>query len=81
MDKIKELRLKGLSYGKISLVLNISLNTVKSFCRRNNLTGYIRNKYSRDCFCLECKNLIKNIKWKIKNFVQIIVDKNGGIKI
>lgn len=38
-DQIKQLRTKGYSYSKIATSLGISLNTVKSFCQRNGLSG------------------------------------------
>ncbi len=37
--QIKNLRDEGYGYIKISQTLGISVNTVKSFCRRKNLTG------------------------------------------
>ena len=36
-ERIKQLRAKGESYAAIATALGISENTVKSFCRRNNL--------------------------------------------
>ena len=38
-QRITELRMNGDSYSKIAATLDISENTVKSFCRRNNLAG------------------------------------------
>ena len=38
-EKIRYLRLDGLGYGSIAKRLEISENTVKSFCRRNHLSG------------------------------------------
>lgn len=38
-EKIREMRLDGMGYGKISEQIGISVNTVKAFCRRNNLNG------------------------------------------
>lgn len=38
-EKIRYLRLDGLGYGAIAKRLEISENTVKSFCRRNHLSG------------------------------------------
>lgn len=38
-DKIREMREQGCGYTKIASFLGISENTVKSYCRRNNLTG------------------------------------------
>ena len=37
--QIIKLRVAGNGYGKIAQMLDISLNTVKSFCRRNNING------------------------------------------
>lgn len=38
-EKIRFWRMEGLGYGAVALRLGISENTVKSFCRRNGLTG------------------------------------------
>ena len=37
--QIARLRRDGYGYVKIAQILGISNNTVKSFCRRNHLTG------------------------------------------
>lgn len=39
--QIIKLRVAGNGYGKIARTLGISLNTVKSFCRRNDINGNI----------------------------------------
>jgi len=56
-EKIIKMRRDGLSYSKISTALGISENTVKSFCRRNNLGS--ANKeffFQRDgILCRQCK--------------------------
>ena len=36
-EKIKEMRQDGQSYSQIASTLGISQNTIKSYCRRNNL--------------------------------------------
>lgn len=36
-QQIQQMRQKGLSYLQIAAALNISENTIKSYCRRNNL--------------------------------------------
>ncbi len=36
--QIKELRAKGVGYTRISKILQLSVNTVRSYCRRNKLT-------------------------------------------
>lgn len=38
-EKIRFWRCEGVSYGRIADRLNLSANTVKSFCRRNHLAG------------------------------------------
>ena len=38
MKEIIEMRRKGQGYGAIAKALNLSINTVKSYCRRNHLT-------------------------------------------
>jgi len=38
-EQITQMRSEGFSYAKIAAALGISENTVKSFCRRNNLGG------------------------------------------
>lgn len=51
-ETIMRMRRDGVSYSKISLALGISENTVKSFCRRNQLDGAnIRRDYS---LCGQC---------------------------
>lgn len=40
-QKISELRKKGYGYGSIALILNIKRDTVRDFCRRNGLDGYL----------------------------------------
>ncbi|WMJ87805.1 helix-turn-helix domain-containing protein [Anaerocolumna sp. MB42-C2] len=42
--KITKLRADGYGYIKIAQLLGISENTVKSFCRRNNLTGKVADE-------------------------------------
>ena len=55
-EKIIELRNLGVSYSKISDALGISINTIKSFCSRNNLGGHLgkENKQINKTFCKEC---------------------------
>lgn len=72
-DRIHEMRLLGLSYSQISNDLNISENTIKSYCRRHNLgktmtkksTGIIDEKD----VCRQCGKPIKQgSKGKHKKF-------------
>jgi len=56
-ERIAELRSNGAGYGKIADVLGMSVNTVKSYCRRNNLVGHqaesvpvtINQTYCKQC--------------------------------
>lgn len=48
---ITKLRQSGYSYREIADALKISVNTVKSHCRRNGLTGTFENKKQ---ICINC---------------------------
>lgn len=64
-EQIKTLRLQGISYVKISEILDISDNTVRSFCRRNGLGDAAKNTVA----CKHCGKLIKIIpKQKPRKF-------------
>lgn len=70
-QQIIELRNQGISYSKIADALGISINTIKSFCRRNNLGGHIgkENKQINKTFCKECgKELNQNLGKKPLKF-------------
>ncbi len=62
--KIKELRLSGYGYKKIAQALSLSVDTVKSYCRKNNLAGVMAATLSpsadKKTFCKQCgKDLIQ----------------------
>ena len=40
-QQIEKLRAEGLSYGKISETLGLSINTIKTYCRRHGLGGVV----------------------------------------
>lgn len=65
-EKIIEFRQLGLSYSKIADALGISINTIKSFCRRNNLGGYVGkgNKKIDLTFCKNCGKELKQVLGK-----------------
>jgi endogenous inhibitor of DNA gyrase (YacG/DUF329 family) len=44
---IKKLRADGYGYNRVALALGISVNTVKSFCRRNQLAGNVAVEKSK----------------------------------
>ena len=53
--RIKELRRDGFSYSRIAATLGLSENTVKSFCRRNNLGGFNTETNTNDgILCRQC---------------------------
>jgi endogenous inhibitor of DNA gyrase (YacG/DUF329 family) len=57
-DRIIFLRKTGVGYGKIATELNLSLNTVKSFCRRNNLN--IAPETQNSDLCVNCSTPLKH---------------------
>ncbi|MET3643864.1 RNA polymerase subunit sigma-70 [Streptococcus gallinaceus] len=66
-EKIKELRIKGMGYREISSNMNISLNTIKSYCKRNGLGNEKGSEnISSSEFC--GKAIYQNRKRKKKRF-------------
>ena len=56
-QQIKDLRAKGYGYGRISQILGISTNTIKTFCKRNGMGGVADNQTPDAAemhFCLCC---------------------------
>ena len=52
-EQIKVLRQEGLGYKRVAKELNISVDTVKSFCRNNNLAGLMAAS-AKPSVCREC---------------------------
>lgn len=71
---IIKLRASGYGYGKIAQELGISLNTVKSFCRRNAMNGNTAGKpavalMGTTTFCENCgREIQQSAKRKKKRF-------------
>ncbi len=69
---IKKLREQGVSYKKVAELLSISENTVKSYCKRNGLAGFLgakRVNVSDIRFCKYCGTPIKkNHRGETKKF-------------
>lgn len=67
-DRISILRVSGESYNSIADALGISVNTVKSYCRRNNLTcntSTVTTKTSiSQVFCKQCGKELPQIPHK-----------------
>ena len=64
--QIASLRRKGYSYTKIAGVLGLSKNTVKSYCRRNDLSSSAIDTFQNTpdatiTFCIECGKEIRQV--------------------
>ncbi|HEY9059237.1 MAG TPA: RNA polymerase subunit sigma-70 [Pseudobacteroides sp.] len=58
-EQIKRLRLDGMGYIKVAQTLGLSENTVKSYCRRNNIPrNEVGGVAPQDNICLHCGNPI-----------------------
>lgn len=68
---VRQLRFEGVSYAEISKTLGISENTIKSYCRRNNLGGNLleKSKEERQSACKQCgKPINLEVKGKPRKF-------------
>lgn len=65
-DEQKELieayRRKGMGYKQIAKELEMSPNSVKSYCRRNNLSNEALKQNNGESFCEQCGKSIQQIK-------------------
>ena len=63
--EIASLRSQGFGYTKIAQALGLSKNTVKSYCKRNNLSGAALENTDMPIFtpsfCLECGKAITQV--------------------
>lgn len=63
-EKVGLMRGKGYSYSKIAITLNVSENTIKAFCRRNNLGGVkgkgIKCEDIKDNMCKKCGTILES---------------------
>lgn len=72
-EKIKKMRQEGKSYSQITVILGISENTVKAYCRRNNLGATVSAKLKTEkeiyTSCKHCgKSLTHETKGQPKKF-------------
>lgn len=72
-EKIQLMRQDGQSYSKIASILGISENTIKSYCRRNNLNSNnsikAQNEKEMHTSCKHCgKQLTQGTKGQPKKF-------------
>ncbi len=65
-ERITALRYQGYGYSKIAGVLSVSVNTVKSYCRRNGLDSDTLNNSAA---CKQCgKPITIKEKYKLRQF-------------
>lgn len=62
--KIQTMRQQGVDYSRIAEALGLSINTVKSFCRRNNLCDrdidiLMSGSGIRPAICKQCGNMLE----------------------
>ena len=70
-QKIRKLRSQGYGYLRISTLLEISPNTIRSFCKKENIAGYINSGEQ-----LRGKDNLQVCKQCGKKFYQIAGRKN-----
>lgn len=68
-EKIRRLRLNGVGYTKVANELGLSKETVKSFCRRNGLSGraeamLVEQKAEEGVLCRNCGKPLEQIPGK-----------------
>lgn len=65
-EAIQHLRAEGQSYSRIAYLLGLSVNTVQSYCRRNNLGGIALVEPERVAaiYCRHCGTMVKQTTGK-----------------
>jgi endogenous inhibitor of DNA gyrase (YacG/DUF329 family) len=67
--RLQEMRCAGLSFGEISAQLNIPINTIKSFCRRNEASSDPAISDPNTAVCSQCGvPLSHKSKHKLRRF-------------
>ncbi len=69
-EQVRRMRREGFGYSKIAAYLGISENTIKSFCKRNNLGGLMavskpEQQGIKKEVCASCKNCGKSIEQRL----------------
>lgn len=62
-EKVTMMRNQGLSYAIIASILNISVNTVKSYCKYHNLKKSDEGEENK-AYCLNCGESLIRLKGK-----------------
>ncbi|WP_449460459.1 terminase gpP N-terminus-related DNA-binding protein [Streptococcus suis] len=63
---INDLRLKGFGYKSIANKLDLSANTVKSYCKRNQATVGMEDRTIHEDFCPNCGKVLTHFNGKKK---------------
>lgn len=67
--QIKALRQSGLGYKKVAQEVGVSVDSVKSYCRNNGLTGVAATQTTNKAICRECgEQLVQPMKQKPLKF-------------
>ena len=67
-EEIAHLRMQGMTYEQVATQLQLSVNTVKSYCQRNRLGGR-KQAVSEKYFCRQCGMEVKQtLHRKLKKF-------------
>lgn len=62
---ITSMRYAGVNYADIAAAIGVSVNTIKTYCRRNSLTD---NDLVNQSFCMNCGCTITKGKYRPKKF-------------
>lgn len=81
-QQIKALRESGESYAQISKMMDLPINSIKTYCRRNNLTSIDVEKEDKTSTCLECGKPIEQTPGrKKKKFCSDKCSRTGSILV
>ena len=58
--QIVQMRKRGLGYAEIALSLGLSVNTVKSYCRRSGVKPLEKKTAQSDDVCRQCGSVLKH---------------------
>ena len=69
--QIESYRKNGYGYKQISNLTNLSVNTIKSYCKRNKLmSADLQSNDNHTLYCEQCGNA--------RDFVQTLAETSGG---
>lgn len=78
--QIESYRKNGYGYKQISNLTNLSVNTIKSYCKRNKLmSADLQSNDNHTLCCEQCGNrLSKTSTANARDFVQTLAETSGG---